>query len=129
MKYIFSMLLFCLAFTFVNAQTVNFTGTDTVVNTGAVDINLRVTGGYESGAYQIVITKVSGTVAGNAILKGSVDGINFVNIDTLATTDVATQTKIFTEAMVKYPFYRVTYTGTGTMAAIIRGIAHFKGRL
>ena len=129
MKYILSFILFIALFSIGSSQTVNFTGSDTVVNSAAVNIDLKVTGGYNTGAYQVVITKVSGTVAGNAILKGSVDGTNYVNIDTLATTDVATQTKIFTETPVKYPFYRVTYTGTGTMAAIISGKAHFKGKL
>ena len=130
MKYIFSlMILFACLFT-ANAQiTANFTGSDTVVNTAAVDIDLKVTNGYNTGAMQVVITKVSGTVAGNAILKGSVDGINYVNLDTLATTNVDTQTKIFTENPVFYPWYKVTYTGTGTMAAIISGKAHFKGKL
>jgi len=44
-------------------------------------------------------------------------------------TNVALQTEIFVETPVVYPWYRVTYTGTGTMAAIISGKAYFKGRL
>ena len=130
MKYIFSlMILFACLFT-ANAQiTANFTGGDTVVNTAAVDIDLRVTNAYNTAALQIVIARESGTVAGNAILKGSVDGTNFVNIDTFATANVALQTKIFAITPVYYPYYRVTYTGTGTMEAIISGKGHFKGKL
>lgn len=129
-KFIFSIVMFCFAFIgSTTAQTVNFTGTDTVVNTGTKNISLSVSGAYNTGAFQVVITKIDGTVAGNAILQGSVNGTNFVNIDTLATSNVATQTKIFTENPVKYPFYRVSYTGSGTMRAIISGRAHFKGKL
>ena len=129
-KYIFSLVIFCLALTASIGQvSANFTGSDTVVNTATVDIGLTVSGAYNTGAFQVVVTKVSGTVAGNAILQGSVDGINYVNIDTLATSNVATQTKIFTESPVKYPFYKVSYTGSGTMAAIISSRAHFKGKL
>jgi len=129
-KYIFSLLVFCLAFVTVgNSQTMTFSGSDTVVNAATVNIALTVAPAYNSGAFQVVVTKVSGTVAGNAIFQGSVDGVNFVNIDTLTTSNVATQTKIFTQTPVLYPFYRVSYTGTGTMAAIISGRAHFKGRL
>lgn len=127
-KIIFLLFAFSFALS-MEAQTFNFTGTDTVVNTATVNIDLKVNNSYESGVYQIVVTKLSGTVAGNAILQASVDGTNYVNIDTLATTNVATQTKIFTETLVKYPWYRVAYTGTGTMSAIINGVAHFKGRL
>jgi hypothetical protein len=130
MKKIFCILILAFSFVAINAQTsVNFTGTDTVVNTGVESLNLKVSNAHSVGAFQIVVDKVSGTVAGNAIFQGSVDGVNFVNIDTLATTNVTKQTKIFIDAPVKYPFYRVTYTGTGTMAAIIRGQAHFKGKL
>ena len=115
MKYIFILMLFFASFA-ANAQiTANFTGGDTVVNTAAVNMDLRVTNAYNTAALQIVITKVGGTVAGNAILKGSVDGTNFVNIDTFATTNVALQTEIFPITPVYYPYYRVTYTGTGTM--------------
>lgn len=129
-KFIFSLLVFSLAFvTAGTSQALRFTGSDTVVNSATVNIDLKVLGAYNSGAFQVVVTKVSGTVAGNAIFQGSVDGINYVNIDTLATTNVATQTKIFTDLPVKYPFYRVSYTGTGTMAAIISGRAYFKGSL
>lgn len=130
MKYIFSLLLVVSMFAVGNSQvSLTMNGSDTVVNTAQVDLTFSVSNAYNSGAYQIVVTKVSGTVDGNAILQGSVDNVNFVNIDTLATTNVATQTAIFTESPVKYPFYRVRYTGTGTMAAIISGRAHFKGKL
>jgi hypothetical protein len=129
MKYILSLFLCFILFSIGSAQTVNFTGTDTVVNAGTKAINLTVSGSYNSGALQVIITKIDGTVAGNAIFQGSVDGVNYVNLDTLATSNVATQTKIFIQTPVLYPFYRVSYTGTGTMRAIISGKAHFKGKL
>lgn len=127
MKYIFSLMILLLGLT-TEAQTFTFAGRDTVVNTGTKTLNLAVKGTNTTGAFQVVVTKISGTVAGNVIFQGSVDGTNFVNLDTLATTNVATQTEIFTDIPVKYPFYRMTYTGTGTMSAIISGRAHLNGR-
>ncbi len=128
MKYIFSLmiLMFCLVTT--EAQTFTFSGRDTVVNTGTKNLNLTVKGTNTTGLFQVVVTKISGTVAGNVIFQGSVDGTNFVNLDTLATTNVTTQTKVFSDIPVKYPFYRVTYTGSGTMSAILSGRAHLNGR-
>ena len=128
MKYIFSLmiLMFCLVTT--EAQTFTFSGRDTVVNAGTKTLNLAVKGTNTTGAFQVVVTKISGTVAGNVIFQGSVDGTNFVNIDTLVATNVATQTKVFTDVPVKYPFYRITYTGTGTMSAILSARAHLNGR-
>lgn len=127
MKYIFSLMILLLGLT-TEAQTFTFAGRDTVVNAGTKTLNLAVKGTNTTGAFQVVVTKISGTVAGNVIFQGSVDGTNFINLDTLATTNVATQTEIFTDIPVKYPFYRMTYTGTGTMSAIISGRAHLNGR-
>jgi len=116
---------------FLSVQTkaqviTTFTGSDTIVNTATVNCDLILRNAYSSGAFQVVNTKVSGTVAGNTLFQGSVDGVNYVTLDTLTNTNVATNTKIIVQTPPVYPYYRFTYTGTGTMAAIMVAKAHFK---
>ena len=112
---------------------------DTVTNTGT---NYLTSGYPQSGstysgspvaivnpAYyttvQVNITKISGTVAGTVTLQGSIDGTNFSTATsgmlaitaTYTATDVASQSKNWIIAGNPYRFYRVSWTGTGTMAA------------
>jgi len=126
MKYLFSICLFVFAFN-LNAQKIfTFAGSDTIINTGTVNITLTVSQWYETGLFQLVNTKVSGTVGGKTYFQGSVDNVNFVNLDSLTNTNVTTNTKIFEDSPPTYPYYRFRYTGTGTMSAIMSAKAHFK---
>jgi hypothetical protein len=130
MKYIFSIIFIGLITLVGNSQvSVNFSGTDTVVNTGTKNLLLPVSGAYNSGAYQIIVTRLSGTAGGNALLQASLDNVNFVTLDTFAVANAALQSKVITETPVKFPYYRVSYTGTGTMSCIVSAKAHFKGKL
>lgn len=97
--------------------------TDTVTNTATKWVKTQVQSGYNTVSIQAVVTKISGTVAGNVILQGSNDGTNYVSIglDTLATTDVTTNTHVFTVQDSPYEYYRLSYTGSGTMAAKLKG--------
>ena len=98
-------------------QTMAHSG-DTVTNTETEDLTITLTGNYESVTFQYVANKISGTVGGTAVLAGSLDGTNFIPIDTVTNTNVSTQTFKFnftTRNIWKY--YRVRCTGTGTMAA------------
>lgn len=104
----------------------SFTGSDTIVNTATVNCDLILRNAYTSGAFQVVNTKVSGTVAGNTLFQGSVDGTNYVTLDTLVNTDQTTNTKIIIQTPPAYPYYRFKYTGSGTMSAIMVAKAHFK---
>lgn len=71
------------------------------------------------------VTKISGTVGGTITLQGSIDGTNWKAMNTVGTqTALATITA--TDASNTYhwilqgspmPYYRVTWTGTGTMVA------------
>jgi len=111
----------------MNAQVItSFTGSDTIINSANVNCDLILRNAYSSGVFQVVNTKVSGTVAGNTLFQGSVDGVNYVTLDTLTNTDQATNTKIIVQTPPVYPYYRFKYTGTGTMAAIMVAKAHFK---
>ncbi len=96
---------------------------DTVTNSGTAYVQLLAQSTYEQISIEAVVTKISGTVAGYVLLSGSVDGTNFINLntDTLSNTDVTTNKKIWVLTGNKYLYYRLTATGSGTMAASIKG--------
>ena len=112
----------------VNLTTPTIISFDTVTNTGT---NYLTTLVPISGAYQTVTvqwngTKLSGTVAGTVTLQGSLDNVNFITVTGTATgvqtgaftaTNVATQSTSWTLVNNPYAYYRVTWTGVGTMAA------------
>ena len=89
---------------------------DTITNTGTAYKIIKVTGGYQDLAIQPVLTKVSGTAAGTVTIYGSLDGINYVTLgDTLGERDATTVTKLFKYTDPAYTYYKISYTGTGTM--------------
>lgn len=99
---------------------------DTVTNGGTAYLTIR--GDQKNTSYttiQVVVTKISGTVGGTISLQGSVDGTSYKALNT-AETQTALATITATDASNVYhwrltgnPFqyYRVSWTGTGTMAA------------
>lgn len=95
--------------------TANLTGPTTIVF-------------YESGAFQTVITRTSGVVAGSANLQGTVDGTNWVTLTTVALTDVATQSFVFTAVPVAFSRYRVSVTTSGTSVIAVTGTYRYKVR-
>ncbi len=104
--------------------------TDTVTNTGTAYLTVRNTKeGSDVVAIQVVCTKISGTTAGTLTLQGSLDGVNFYaltdttsvpNINTFTATDVASQTFIWKLSDNPVEFYRVSWTGSGTMSATLK---------
>ena len=127
MKKIF-LFIFILSFGITNAQTFKtFTSNgDTVTNTGTKTLTLPVLPFYDAASFQVVNTKISGTVAGNTLFQASNDGTNYVTLDTLTNTDQTTNTKIFTDVPSRYRFYRLSSTGSGTMAYRTYGYAVLK---
>lgn len=93
---------------------------DTVVNTASVTHVLSFTGGYSGVVIQPVITKISGTVGGTAILSESLDATNYVPVDTIALSNQTTNTGIFRVTAPVAVYYKITVTGTGTMSAQVR---------
>ena len=103
---------------------------DTVVNTATGYLQLRVPGNTSvSGEtlIQATVTEISGTTGGTVSILGSLDGITFI---ALKLREVATAVNTWTPAdqgpaqtymwrLVGSPalYYRVSYTGTGTMSA------------
>lgn len=110
--------------TFTHAQTATLMpliAGDTVVDAGTVNKQFSSTAGYSAVGVQIVITKISGTVAGTTKLQGSLDGSNWEDIGSAFThTNVASQAKLFTVSGAPYVYIRTTSVGTGTMAAQVR---------
>ena len=115
---------------FSNAGVPFYVTYDTVTNTGTnfLTNKLIVGGGAQSVTIQWTAVKLSGTVAGTVTLLGSLDGLNFTAItgnnsignitySTFTATDVATQTKTWVLQNNPFPWYRVSWTGSGTMAA------------
>jgi hypothetical protein len=114
-------------FTFVTlsmATTVTMTGTgDTLTDAGTDFVVQQVQGTYKHISVQAVFTKISGTVAGTGILYGSVDGTNYVqlNTDTLTMTNQTTNTKIWVLTNANYMYYKIVYLGSGTMSGVVKG--------
>lgn len=99
---------------------------DTVVNTAtAVLTSARIAGPAQDVTVQIVCTEISGTTAGTITLLGSLNGTNFVAltdsttvpaITTKTATDVASQSFTWNIKGSPYLYYRVSWTGSGTMS-------------
>lgn len=115
-----------------NAQVVAMKATtgntsDTVTNTGTEVLSTQVNGYNEVVTVQLTVTKISGTVAGTAILQGSLDGTTWTTLnhasttgnDTITLTNVTTNSAIWVVEPSKYLYYRVSVTGSGTMVARI----------
>lgn len=135
MKNLFKLVLVALmgvlfAISGVNAQSVqNMNGNgDTITNTGTKYNTLKV--GETANAFvtiQTNITKLSGTVGGTITIEGSLDGVYYKLLDTNLTVNATvSQTPSNTAGTVSYDwhitnntfqYYRVKYTGTGTMSA------------
>lgn len=96
---------------------------DTVVDASTEVVISRVLYGVKSLSIQAKVTKIGGTVAGTGLLKGSNDGLNFVQIgtDTMQLTDVATQTHIWAIDGSPYAYYEVDIKGSGTDTFIVAG--------
>lgn len=127
MKYLILILSFFI-FSGVNAQKIlrPLPLLDTVANAGNSEHVISVSGSYNNGVFQVVGTKISGTIAGKTYLMGSVDNTNFVKLDSVTNTNVTTNTKIFTQTRPMYPYYKIRSEGSGTMSLQTKCYAHFK---
>jgi hypothetical protein len=101
---------------------------DTTDNTATSYITLPISQWYNTIAIQSVVTKISGTVAGTVTLQGSLDGTNYntvsssyATVTSYVPTNVTTNTKMFVVTGSPYRYYRLSYTGAGTMSASHRG--------
>lgn len=100
---------------------------DTVTNTGTAYLSTVAVSPAPAvtTTFWVAVTKISGTVGGTITLQGSLDGTNWKAVNT-PNTATALATFTATDASNTYhwiisgsPFkyYRVSWTGTGTMSA------------
>jgi len=101
---------------------------DTVTNTGTAYLSTLVAVSPAPAVTTTIwvsVTKISGTVGGTITLQGSIDGTNWKAVNT-PNTATALATFTATDASNTYhwvisgspfPYYRVSWTGTGTMSA------------
>lgn len=135
-KILFILFSFAILFSLNTfAQTTQMTGVyvtgDTVINTATKACSLKITHSYRQVTIHGLVTKVSGTVAGTLTLQGTVDGNTWLTVDTASlqtegpstftTTNVASQSKVWIVNQSPYLWFRLSYTGSGTMAAILKG--------
>jgi hypothetical protein len=93
---------------------------DTVSNTGTETWTLKTPGYAKTVAVQFVATKISGTVAGSVTLQGSLNGTNWATVPSqsaFTATDVASQTAVWKFDDSGFLYYRLSWTGAGTMSA------------
>jgi hypothetical protein len=90
---------------------------DTVTNTGSKSSTAyHVVNWFAGATVQTTITKISGTVGGTLGLYGSSDGTGWTLVGSSQTPGDGSATYAFSTT-VAYPYFRVTYAGTGTMTA------------
>lgn len=102
------------------ATLMRLTPGDTLTNTDTLYKVITVSAGYSSIAVQPVVTKISGTVAGNVIFQGSLDGSNYQDLDTLVLSNAATNSAVFAHAPTPYVYYRVRFITSGTQSYVPR---------
>lgn len=123
----------------VRAKSVYGLTLDTVTNTATNTLKVRAQQWYKTISIQAVVTKLSGTAAGTVTLQGSNDGTNYNTVSTsyllgtftapyttggvatMSVSNITTNTKIFTLIGSPYEYYRLSYTGSGTMSCTLKG--------
>jgi len=112
-----------------NAYTFPLIAHDTLTNTDTIAKVIHITEGDNQLGIQVVLNKLSGTVAGNVYLFQSLDGSNYVRTDsstygviqpntqfTPTGTNIATFYKTWTPSC----YYLVQIVSSGTVSAPIK---------
>lgn len=137
MKKLFSILaMVCIGFS-LNAQSVTVMKnttyptlvSDTVTNTGNGSLTINLNSAYSNITIQPKVTRISGTMNSNSApkLQGSLDGTNYYDIpgDTLHITNTASPiVDDWALSSQVYKYYRVTWTGSGTMSAKLEALIY-----
>lgn len=90
---------------------------DTVSNTATKTTTAYKVANFNKGvSIGVVVTKISGTVGGSLVLQGSPDGTNWFTIGNATTPSDASANYSF-NTTVGWNYYRISWTGTGTMSA------------
>lgn len=88
---------------------------DIIINTGVITKNFTITTGSNGVVIQASYVVNSGTGGGTAQLSGSVDNVNFINIQAAYTITASTpQANIWYVTAPVPPYLRIVYTGAAT---------------
>ena len=108
------VVLFSVSASAQTTQVVPSVATDTLTNADTIVKNLTLSTTSNGIILQPVVTRVSGTAAGKVVLLQSVDGTNFIRTDSIAFTNVVTNTAFITKSQPLAPYYRVEFISSGT---------------
>lgn len=98
--------------------------TSAITNTSVDTLTYTTSQTFGTISIQPVVTKATGTMAGTAILSYSIDGVNFINIDTLTLSNATTNSTVWNVNSACKKFMIIvggSTTVTGTVAAKISG--------
>jgi hypothetical protein len=94
---------------------------DTVVDAGTAAKTFNISGDFKGIVVNPIFTKISGTVAGTIKLQGSLDGSTYTDVasQTFTATNIATGQTLWYVTAPLARYYKITWTGTGTMSAVL----------
>lgn len=108
------VVLFSISASAQTTQVVPSVGSDTLTNADTLTKSITVSTTANGIILQPVVTRVSGTAAGRVVLLQSVDGTNFIRTDSIAFTNVVTNTAFITKSQPLAPYYQVQFISSGT---------------
>ncbi|TAN17232.1 MAG: hypothetical protein EPN37_07200 [Chitinophagaceae bacterium] len=119
--FFFSCIAFASAQSALNASKSTLTNADTSYLTAP-----RLGAPYTVLSIQLNVTKISGTVAGTAVVQGSIDGINYTSIssDTLNLVN-GNNIKLWALGNAQYPYHRVVVITNGTQSSSVNGLVWY----
>lgn len=125
-KLFFIAMLFAVAISARSQTVYSLTvSADTLIDTATETLVSPISSyAYGATSLEFTATKVSGTVAGDCIVQGTISGANWQTLpdaDTLTLANQTTNYKIWNVGTDSYRKYRVSCTGEGTMKALISG--------
>jgi len=117
-KIVFVLLIALSAAFSVKAQIRKSSLPDTNINAATSYVSFNSIAS-KVNSFQATVKKISGTVAGKVYLQGTIDGLAFINIDSLVLTDQSINSKVFPVTSTIYNSYRGQFTTTGTQSSYL----------
>lgn len=100
-------------------KSTSFNPTGAITDTGSDTCYYRTSQSYSVVSIQPVITKTTGTMAGKSYLASSVDGTNYVTVDSLTNTNVTTNTTIWQKTSAAR-YWRIITGGATSVAGTVK---------
>ncbi len=126
MKKLFSLLIISGALLFAQqtqaqVYTLPLAAGDTTVDAGTAAKIFNISGDFKGIVVEPGFTKIDGTVAGTIKLQASVKGTVYVDVasQTFTATNVASNSTVWYVTAPLARYYKVTWTGTGTMRGVL----------